>query len=299
MPTFTADKPGDFVVQLIVNDGIVNSAPDTVRITTSNRAPTANAGPDQTVAVGAHVQLRGTGSADPEGAPLTFSWSLTRPAGSTATLSNAAPHAHIYGRCAGTYVAQLIVNDGFLNSAPDTVTIDTRNVPPVANAGPDHTVAVGSTVMLDGSGSSDADGQPLTFAWSLTARPPGSTATLINPTSVSPTFVADLAGEYVAQLIVNDGELNSSPDTVVITTANRAPVANAGADQTVTVGQTAHLDGTGSSDPDGNPLTYSGRSRPPRPAPPRRSPIRQRRTITDPERRRRLHDSADRQRRTQ
>ena len=158
---------------------------------------------------------------------------------------------------AGTYVAQLIVNDGFLNSAPDTVTIDTRNVPPVANAGDDRVVAPGSTVVLDGSGSSDADGQPLTYSWSFTSRPAGSTATLTNPSSVSPSFVLDLPGMYVAQLIVNDGTANSAPDTVVITTTNQAPVANAGGDESVEVGEAAQLDGTGSSDPDGDTLTYS------------------------------------------
>ena len=88
MPTFVADRPGDFVVQLIVNDGLTNSAPDTVTITTTNSAPTANAGPDQTVSAGSAVTLNVTASSDPEGSSLTFSWSLiTRPAGSTATLS--------------------------------------------------------------------------------------------------------------------------------------------------------------------------------------------------------------------
>src|SRR4029453_6780206 len=117
---------------------------------------------------------------------------------------------------AGTYIAQLIVNDGLLNSPPDTVTIDTRNVPPVANAGPDRNATVGSTVVLDGSGSSDADGQPLTYSWSFTSRPTGSTATLTNPSGVSPSFVVDVPGTYVVQLIVNDGTANSAPDTVVI-----------------------------------------------------------------------------------
>ena len=115
-------------------------------------------------------------------------------------------------------MVQLIVNDGTVDSLPDTVTITTQNSRPVANAGPDQTVLVGDTVTLDGSGSQDADGDPLTFFWSFTSRPAGSTVTLSDPGAVKPTFVIDLPGTYVSQLIVNDGKIDSLPDTVVITT---------------------------------------------------------------------------------
>jgi hypothetical protein len=88
---------------------------------------------------------------------------------------------------------------------------------PVANAGPDQNVFVGALVQLTGSGSTDPGGSPLTYAWSLTTRPGGSAAVLSSPTAVTPTFVADVAGTYVAQLIVNNGVTNSAPDTVTIT----------------------------------------------------------------------------------
>ncbi|MCM3905527.1 MAG: PKD domain-containing protein [Pyrinomonadaceae bacterium] len=97
------------------------------------------------------------------------------------------------------------------------------NTRPVANAGPDQTVSVGATVQLNGSGSSDADGDPLTFSWSFVSRPAGSNAVLSNPGAVTPTFFADQIGDYVLQLIVNDGNLNSVPDTVTITTTNSRP----------------------------------------------------------------------------
>ena len=158
----------------------------------------------------------------------------------------------------GTYVAQLIVNDGTRESLPATVTITVDNLRPVANAGADQPlVAVRQTVQLDGSGSSDADGDPLSFRWALTTRPAGSQATLTNATLVNPTFVADVLGTYVAQLIVNDGTRESLPATVTITVDNLRPVANAGPDQPlVVVRQTVQLDGSGSSDADGDPLSF-------------------------------------------
>jgi hypothetical protein len=118
----------------------------------------------------------------------------------------------------GDYVVQLIVNDGTLSSVPNSVVISSDNVPPVADAGLDQTVAVSALVILVGSASSDANGDPLTYSWSFTSTPLGSNAALSSLTSGSPTFTADLAGNYVVQLIVHDGTVDSAPDSVIITT---------------------------------------------------------------------------------
>ncbi len=83
----------------------------------------------------------------------------------------------------GNYVAQLIVNDGTSDSEPDTVTVSTENTIPVADAGDDQSVLAGSVVTLDGSRSSDADGDPLTFAWSLVTAPDSSSAIISDPTA--------------------------------------------------------------------------------------------------------------------
>ena len=86
-PTFTADVQGTYVIQLVVNDGKVDSAPAMVTITTNTlQPPTANAGPDQTVSMARRSPERQR--TDPQGLSLTFQWSLTmKPAGSTAVLS--------------------------------------------------------------------------------------------------------------------------------------------------------------------------------------------------------------------
>lgn len=93
----------------------------------------------------------------------------------------------------------------------------TTNAAPVARAGSAQSVTVGSTVTLDGSASSDANNDPLTYSWTLSSRPIGSTASLRNPTTARPTFVPDVAGSYVAQLTVRDGKVNSTPASVTIT----------------------------------------------------------------------------------
>jgi uncharacterized protein YjdB len=258
-PTFVADKAGTYKAQLMVNDGVASSAPSTVTITTQTVKPVANAGPNQQVNIGSVVQLNGSGSTDANGLPLTYSWTLiTRPAGSAATLSNpniVNPTFTVDAQ--GTYVAQLIVNNGTLSSDPATVTITTNTVQaPTANAGPNQTVNGGSVVTLAGSGT-DPQGLPLTFKWSLITKPAGSAATLSSTVIANPTFTADLAGTYVAQLIVNNGFLDSAPATVTISTTCAPPTANPGSNQTVQIGATVTLNGSASGDVCHDPLTYA------------------------------------------
>ena len=227
-PTFTVDLDGDYTAQLIVNDGTVDSPPDSVIISTVNVAPVANAGPDQGgKALGSLVTLDGSASSDANGDSLTYSWSLiAKPVGSAAVLANPTSVTPTFTvDLGGVYVVQLIVNDGTLSSAPNTVNISTVNVAPVANAGPDQGgKALGSLVTLDGSASSDANGDSLTYSWSLTAKPVGSAAVLSGANTVNPTFTVDRHGTYVVQLIVNDGTVNSAPNTVNISTVSVTPV---------------------------------------------------------------------------
>ena len=101
------------------------------------------------------------------------------------------------------------------------------NPPPVADAGFDETFAVGATVTLDGSGTTDPKGKVLSFAWSIVSVPAGSAAALSDASAVKPTFAIDLVGDYVFELIATQGPRTSAPDTVTVSTVNSAPVAEA------------------------------------------------------------------------
>lgn len=225
-PTFTADVDGAYVFQLIVHDGNISSAADSVTVTaaTANSAPVAEAGPNQNVTTGSLVILDGSGSSDVNGDSLSYGWSfVSRPVGSNATLSSAAAVGPTFtADLPGAYVLQLIVSDGSVDSAADTVTISaaTANSAPVADAGPDQNVTTGSLVTLDGSGSSDADSDALSYNWSFLTRPSGSTASLSDPTAPNPAFTPDAAGDYVLQLIVNDGNAESDADTMTVSAEN-------------------------------------------------------------------------------
>ena len=185
-----------------------------------NQAPIADAGPDTVVPVATIAPLEGSGSVDPDGDGLSYSWTFQSvPAGSTSTLLNATlTNASFWVDREGPYVVVLTVTDGEFQ-ATDTVTIqgEAANSGPVANAGPDQTVDVGDTVQLNGSASYDPQNDPITYSWQLTTRPAGSAAVLTMPTSPLPQFVADVAGVYVVSVAVSDGGPPSPEDSVTVT----------------------------------------------------------------------------------
>jgi PKD domain len=118
---------------------------------------------------------------------------------------------------AGNYSIQLVVTDSLgTASTPSSVLVSFNDVAPIANAGSNQSAVVGAAVTLNGSKSTDTDGESLTYKWSLVSAPSGSKAVISNPTAQSASLVPDLPGTFVVQLIVNDGFLNSLPATAQI-----------------------------------------------------------------------------------
>ena len=227
--------------------------------------PTANTGSDQTVNEGDLVTLDGSGSTDPQSLSLTFAWSQI--AGQSVPLNLSDPIrptfvAPIVTANGTTLSFQLIVSNGQLSSTSATVNVTVTNVnhPPVASVGLDQSVAEASLVTLDGSASFDPDADPLTYLWSQLNGP---SAILSNPMESKPTFLAPLVGSTVTslsfQVVVTDtfGATGTATTQVSVTNVNHLPVANAGVDQTRNGGTSVQLDGSGSTDPDSDPLTFT------------------------------------------
>ena len=253
--------PGTYTFTLTVTDPGKLSSSATTHVTVNapvNHPPVANAGADQTVQAtgqnGVSVQLDGSKSSDPDGDKLTYAWTDQNgnPVGSVAVVQ--------LTLLPGNYTFTLTVTDpGKLNSSATThVTVNPPpNHPPVANAGPDQTVQAtgqnGVSVQLNGSKSSDPDGDTLSYAWTDQNGNPVSSAAVVQLTL--------MPGSYTFTLTVTDpGKLSSSAMTHVTVNApvNHPPVANAGLDQTIPAHSpaTVQLNGSASSDPDGDPLTY-------------------------------------------
>ncbi|MEE2732454.1 MAG: YHYH protein [Pseudomonadota bacterium] len=99
------------------------------------------------------------------------------------------------------------------------------NTAPVAIAGADVTAPTGSRVDLDGSASSDQDNDSLAYSWTFSSLPQGSAASISNSGSVMPSFVPDVEGDYIVQLMVNDGE-DTHSDVVTVTADTKTWVIN-------------------------------------------------------------------------
>jgi len=239
-PVFTFDTPGTYAVELVVTDTLgQTSAPDWINVTVADvTPPTADAGSDQSVALGSSVTLDGSLSTD-NYAVVNYTWTFSD--GSAVTLYGVTKQYTF--TTLGAHTVTLTVRDAAGLTDTDTVVVTVSDMTdPVAHAGPDQTVAIGTTVHFDGSASTDNVGIT-SYTWTFTD---------INPrtlTGAAPTYQFNNAGQYIVTLTVADAAGNTNIDTVVVTVEDQTdPVANAGLDQSVNEGVTVTFDGSGSTD---------------------------------------------------
>lgn len=262
-PTFQVPQDGSYLFELVVSDGQLSSEPSRVSVSTSgNRAPIADAGEDIAAKVGDEVSLDGTASMDPDGDRITYAWSFkSKPDDSEAELSDGMAVVPTFTLdVEGDYVIELVVSDGAAESEPAEVIVSTGNLAPRAEiAIKTDPIHVDESVTLDASDSHDANGDELSYSWAITSKPKGSQAELSRANRVEARLTPDVRGDYVVQLIVNDGSVDGAPVTALLTPENRPPVADAGADVSRGLGATVNLDGSASADPDHDTLSYSWR----------------------------------------
>lgn len=272
-----ADAGSSFGVTIVFTDPTGLQAAKSFSLTVhENQPPVANAGPDTTVndltSAGAAtvVTLNGTASNDPENAPITYAWTqtdgpaVTLTGANTATPSFTAPLVGNGAPAALTF--QLSVSDG-KSTRSDSVVVLVKHVnrAPVAIAAAPANANEGTTIILDGSASSDVDGDPLTYTWTQLSGTPviissnGSNSPQANFVHLIPGLHS-IAGESLQfSLTVSDGiaSSTSAPVTVFVRNVNAAPVADAGHTHTFADTDTGiELHGH-ATDSDGDPLTFS------------------------------------------
>ncbi|MEW8544011.1 MAG: PKD domain-containing protein [Candidatus Thiodiazotropha sp.] len=224
----------------------------------TNQAPFANAGADQTINAGETIQLDGSGSSDSDGSIVRYSWYQNRgPAVDLQGRTTATPSFVMPANAELAFTLSVIDDSGSVGR--DSVLIRSAvntNQAPFANAGADQTNNAGETIQLDGSGSSDPDGNVTKYIWTQISGP---TIELNNRYSVSPLFDASNPGETVLRLVVEDDRGSRSFDDVLISVVDVTtlpPVAIAGDDGAGVEGSIFHMDGGQSIAPDGTISSY-------------------------------------------
>ncbi len=259
-------RAGSYRIELTVNDGAGDSAPFAVMLTVggTNKPPTAvirelggTVRTDPATGL-ARITLDGSPSSDPDKEALKYSWRCLTPTGEPTGITISPVAKPSVDLRAGTYRIELTVNDGKTDSVPMTITVTAAdNTAPTAvikepqsAARPDSQTGL-AQIVLDGSPSSDPEGDALKYRWRcLTA---GGGATTVAMDSVPNPSIRLGTGTYKIELIVNDGAADSAPCTVSVT-VNTPPVAEAGDSQNVFDDgygtRQVKLDGSRSFDPE-------------------------------------------------
>ncbi len=272
----TAELTGQAVViKLKVNDGSIDSEEisKTFNVVEANQQPIAAvaisiAGNGE---VGDLITAVDTGTNDPDGDSITYAWTFSEvPGGSSVTNDddlNPAGDASSQTwtpDVAGAYTISLTVTDehGYA-STPASASIDVAAAnlaPTVSIEGTSGTLETGESITMVAT-AGDADGTIEAYAWTVQAQP-GDTASFVNAAIEDAVFTAGTAGDYTLRLTVtdNDGETAYAEHSFTLAAANRQPAVSIVASFAGNVGEVGVLvtaDGSGSSDPDGDSITYA------------------------------------------
>ena len=287
--TLTPDVEGFYVFALQVEDpaGVRSDTARVIyRVKSTLDLPIADAGPGVSGLEGESLCLDGSESYDPNGLELAYQWLIvSSPPGSSLTdadLTTTATECCVVPDAPGTIAIRLVVNNGLEDSEPDFAFIGVAST----NEGPIAVASVTAAascdfIRLSGEDSTDPESDPLNYRWELMAAPldssalPGAAA-FDDANSATPSFYADISGEYTVQLVVDDGEAYSIPVFVEVevemTDNNASPVVVPSPDAYVSnlgpscptgsSGQycpeaTIPLNALDSFDPDGDPMTFT------------------------------------------
>ena len=260
---------GTYVFQLTATDDDGATASDNVQITVNatgtqtNQLPTAKAGPDiTTTSLALTTTLNGSGS-DPDGTISKYAWTKISGPLTVGISSPNSASTIITSLLPGVYQFQLTVTDnkGAINTDIMEVTVNLllSNKPPVANAGADNTINLpNTTATLTGNGS-DSDGSISSYSWTTISSPGNAVITSPNSAVTSVKGLAQGVNKFQLKVTDNNGQV--SVDEVQVTvnpaSANKNPVANAGADKVISASSgSVALSGSG-TDSDGNVVSYS------------------------------------------
>ena len=254
-PTHTYAATGTYDVTVSVTDKDGDTGTGTLHVTIVNRVPIADAGGPYTGIEGSSVAFDGSQSSDPDGDALSYAWEFGD--GATATGATA---SHTY-KDNGSYTAKLTVTDSYGAQTSANVQVDVANVDPSVgpiNIVPGGPLSAGTPVTVSASFTdpgADAnwqyrvnwgDGSPISSGFISSTGVP-----------ISSSHSYSVTGTFVVTVSVADKDGARGMSTVQITIVNRAPIANAGGPYTGVEGSSVAFNGSASSDPDGDALSYA------------------------------------------
>ncbi len=219
-PDFT--QSGEYSITFTADDSQLTSTVDmAINVINVNRPPIIGPLGNQPLYVGAHLVLP-VSATDPDSDPLTLN------ASPLADNSSFTDHGNGTGEFCfqplssqiGNFEISFYALDGEASTS-ETITVSVLNRKPVAEAEEDKSVFIGKTVDLNGGASYDPDNQTLAYSWTMVSKPEGSVSQLSNSDLMKTRFVADLTGEYIISLVVNDGIIDSEPSLVSVTVKSK------------------------------------------------------------------------------